>query len=186
MLRDVVLASGAPPSYLAPKHILPVGSTHETHMGYTLIDGGVVANDPIACVITESMRRYPHMRQFDIVSIGTGDIQKPNYFRDIQGAGLFSWSSRLLDIFMAGQTAKDDLIVDTLFPNYSCWNPMINPANGALDDASERNIKDLILAADTLIHNRRHEFSRLVTRLVTQKDDVHVQQQRQQNLSIRL
>ena len=63
---DVGLATAAAPSYFRPLE----------HRGYTLVDGGVWANNPIMLALIEALICFDLDRdQIDILSLGCGDDQ---------------------------------------------------------------------------------------------------------------
>lgn len=128
LLRDLVRATSAAPTYFEPKHIewqqAPVLS---------LIDGGVFANNPSMLAYTEGLemlrRRQaknkkttspPAMqavsrgsapvtlssarRSNDIfmLSLGTGQVTKPYLYKNAKSWGLVEWLRPCIDILMQG------------------------------------------------------------------------------------
>ncbi len=174
---DVVMSTSAAPTYFKPRHVFPMGSTQSDHMGYILSDGGTYANNPVLCALSEAIRRYPDATNIELVCLGTGTSRRPVMYDDVKSAGLVTWGSSLVDLFMTGQASKDHHIVGSLFPgvirgNYSCWSPVIEAANSSLDDTSARNINALIHAEDNMLRTRRVEFDALLERLRAPKSDL--------------
>src|SRR5260370_37941588 len=69
--RQVARAASAAPTYFKPMKI-PTG-TNTNH--FTLIDGGVYANNPAACALVEARTTHPAASGFLGVSLGTGSLR---------------------------------------------------------------------------------------------------------------
>src|SRR5271154_1929690 len=67
--RDVARATSAAPTYFEPMQ-LPSGTNSEH---YTLIDGGVFANNPAACALVEARTTFGGS-DYLVVSLGTGAL----------------------------------------------------------------------------------------------------------------
>ena len=91
--RDIARATSAAPSYFEPKRI-PTGTNSDF---YTLIDGGVFANNPAACALVEAQCTLPHPRRHLGGFVGNG-------FVDANGA---CETSAKLGLPAVGQTAAE-------------------------------------------------------------------------------
>ena len=79
---DVGLATAAAPSYFRPLE----------HRGYTLVDGGVWANNPIMLALIEALICFDVGRdQMDILSLGCGDDRYVVSRGEITKGGLWHW-----------------------------------------------------------------------------------------------
>jgi uncharacterized protein len=79
---DVGLATAAAPSYFRPLE----------HRGYTLVDGGVWANNPIMLALIEALISFDLDRdQIDILSLGCGDDKYVVSDGEIAKGGLWHW-----------------------------------------------------------------------------------------------
>jgi uncharacterized protein len=79
---DVGLATAAAPSYFRPLE----------HRGYTLVDGGVWANNPIMLALVEALICFDVGRdQIDILSLGCGDDRYVVSQGEITKGGLWHW-----------------------------------------------------------------------------------------------
>ena len=89
-VKDVCRATSAAPTYFEPAQI---NSLYKQQ--FTLIDGGVYANNPALCAYAEARKinfssilndkqkpDYPTINDMIIISIGTGTVLKPYYFDD--------------------------------------------------------------------------------------------------------
>jgi patatin-like phospholipase/acyl hydrolase len=67
------------------------------------VDGGVTANNPALCAISQAIELGHRLEDIQLLSIGTGQNKKPLTFKTIQGWGLIEWGLRIADVFMEGQ-----------------------------------------------------------------------------------
>ena len=88
LMVDVALATAAAPTYFRPHH----------HGGYTLVDGGIWANNPIMLALVEALTCFDLDRaQIDILSIGCGSDPYIVSKAQISLGGMWYWR----DIFEA-------------------------------------------------------------------------------------
>jgi patatin-like phospholipase/acyl hydrolase len=93
-MTTVGLATAAAPSYFRPLE----------HDGYTLVDGGVWANNPIMLALVEALRCYDVSRdQIDIFSLGCGDDKYVVSRAEIAKGGLWHWK-RIIEAAMRLQS----------------------------------------------------------------------------------
>ena len=79
---DVALATAAAPSYFKPLE----------HGGYTLVDGGVWANNPVMLAVIEALICFDICRdQIDVLSLGCGDDRYVVSGGAIAKGGLWHW-----------------------------------------------------------------------------------------------
>lgn len=100
-VKDVVASTTAAPTYL------PAHTMYEVNEGnarnrtpHTAIDGGMFANDPAKCLLTEACSMYNNADSYLLVSIGTGTCKKN---RAVPGQ-LLGWACNLPDILMNGNS----------------------------------------------------------------------------------
>ena len=72
--RDVARAASAAPSYFEPMRMLTGTPDHH----YTLIDGGVFANNPAACALVDARTAFPDAPGYLIVSLAAGLFVDPD------------------------------------------------------------------------------------------------------------
>lgn len=86
-MTTVGLATSAAPTYFRPLE----------HGGYTLVDGGVWANNPIMLAVIEAMTCYDITRdQIQILSIGCGDARYVVSQPEITHGGIWHWRRVML------------------------------------------------------------------------------------------
>jgi hypothetical protein len=108
LLRDVLRATSAAPTYFDPHHFQPImqtGSQLELLPGYETqpptvrvgLDGGMFANDPSLCALIESSKLYPSADAILLLSIGTGQCQVEKE----EPSTIFGWASGCPDILIS-------------------------------------------------------------------------------------
>lgn len=90
----VGLATAAAPSYFRPLE----------HAGYTLVDGGVWANNPVMLAVIEALICFDITReQIDVLSLGCGDDRYVVSKDEIEKGGLWHWK-RVMEAAMRLQS----------------------------------------------------------------------------------
>lgn len=163
--RDVARATSAAPSYFAPFSLKTGGVPDH----YTLIDGGVFANNPAACAVVEARVTFPQASSYLVVSLGTGSLLRtlPLYLAQYWGAA--RWAKPLLDVVFDGLSSTVDYQLRQLLPaqNYFRFQTMLNGHNHSLDNASRENIQDLKALGRDLIDRESQQLDRVCEELVT-------------------
>lgn len=150
-VRDVARATSAAPTYFEAANIKAMD-----HLTYPLIDGGVFANNPTLCAYAEarthhfdSNRKKPTAKEMAVLSIGTGDVDKPYYHKVAKDWGMAEWIKPLIDIMMSGVSETVDFQMKQIFESvnkskqYLRIEPSLRNANSEMDDASYDNLKAL-------------------------------------------
>ncbi|MCW9033812.1 MAG: patatin-like phospholipase family protein [Rhodospirillales bacterium] len=104
LMRDVALATASAPIYFAPAVFKDLGGGEEH--GY--IDGGVIANNPAICAVTEARRRFPQANDVVVVSLGTGYCYDPIDHKKAANWGSIQWARPLVDVLIDGPRAAVD------------------------------------------------------------------------------
>jgi uncharacterized protein len=71
-LRDIARATSAAPTYFPPALIRSRAGEQ-----FGMIDGGVFANNPSMCALVSAYRLFPEAKNFIVVSLGTGSLERP-------------------------------------------------------------------------------------------------------------
>ena len=86
LVRIAARATAAAPTYFSPTSIMDETSGQQI----SLIDGGVVANNPVLYAYREAKKLYPEAKRFHVLSLSTASAQNkigPNK----AGSGVISW-----------------------------------------------------------------------------------------------
>ena len=153
---EVADASSAAPTYFPTARLdMPPGSGKE----HWLVDGGVVANNPAMCAISEVRKAWPEtsLEEVRVLSVGTGSMT-----RKINGAASRKWGS--VGWFSQGHIL--DILTDERIVSYQAKNILApgnyirvnaelrdqrgfdTPPDDAMDDITEGNIKKLRALGD--------------------------------------
>jgi patatin-like phospholipase/acyl hydrolase len=155
-VRDVARGTSAAPTYFPPANI-----TAFDNKVYPLIDGGVFANNPAMCACVEAFGYNPTLTVPDLklLSLGAGSSDKPYSYSEAKNWGKIQWVGPVLDILMSGVSETVDYQLQTLFASAKCPGQYLrlqldladfSDVDGALDNASENNMKALESAGQTL------------------------------------
>lgn len=169
LARDIARATSAAPTYFEPMKILT--GTIEHH--YTLVDGGVFANNPAACALVEARSAHPEAHCYLMVSLGTGSLMRTLPLGIAKYWGTIRWAKPLLDIVFDGVSSTVDHQMRQLMPCtpaahqlYYRFQVELNGHNGAMDDASPENITALKALTYDLIERNSAEIDDLCEKLL--------------------
>jgi patatin-like phospholipase/acyl hydrolase len=170
--REVARATSAAPTYFQPMKLLT--GTFTDH--YTLIDGGVCANNPAACALVEARTTHPDASEFLMVSLGTGELTRCLPFEQTRNWGVLRWAVPVLDVVFDGASRTVDYQLRQLLPDISTtckryyrFQTTLDSHNHRLDNASPENITALKALACNLVDRESAELDRLCEKL-TEKD----------------
>lgn len=170
-LWEICVSSSSAPTYF-PAHLLKTQDKD-----YSLIDGGVGANNPSACAIAEALRLDNAIQEISLLSIGTGNSNNPMTFKKVQGWGMgqWIWEGRLIQVLFDASADVNDYITrqvmsppelqDGASPRYLRLQPIIN--KDMMDDATDDNINRLI----DLAHNYIKENQEILVNFVQNTGD---------------
>ncbi len=152
-LSAVARATSAAPTYFPPQAL-----ENKARQVFTMIDGGVFANNPAMCAIVEAHKLY-NAQNFLVVSIGTGSEPTRIDANAAATWGDAQWLLPIMTIFMDGssQTACVE-VAELLAENHwrfdislASLTPQGERVDAAMDNASAVNIKALQDKANQLI-----------------------------------
>lgn len=181
-VRDVCRATSAAPTYFEPAQIKSIYGQE-----FTLIDGGVYANNPALCAYAEARKiefskilndplkpDFPAINDMIIVSVGTGEVLKPYNFKQFKNAGKVKWIQPLIDILLSANVETTDYHVKKMYEtlgsrnekNYHRLMPHLKNASSEMDDVSAKNIFELIQAGLAYIDQNRDELNEIAKKLI--------------------
>ncbi len=168
LLWQVAMATSAAPGYFKPAQTISMAGKE-----YTLVDGGVFANNPSLCAFAEarniSSRQGVKLHPSDlfIVSVGTGKVKGTDFSKKgIAPEYILSRESetthyQLTQIFEA---------VDAL-DHYHRLDPYIGSANEEMDDTSDENLVALKQAGRRSGQILEAKLVEIADRLTATKDN---------------
>jgi uncharacterized protein len=173
-LGSIARATSAAPTYFPPATIV-----NKAGQSFTMIDGGVFANNPTICAMVEAYHLY-HSTNFMVVSIGTGSEPTRINVSAAMNWGDVSWAMPMMSIFQDGssQTVSvetAELLGDDhwrLDVSLTTNTPEGDTVNASMDDVSPANIKALVDKAKQLIDAQHDRIADLAKVLAEPKTNV--------------
>ena len=148
LMRDVARATSAAPTYFEPLRLPAQGARDD----YTLIDGGVFANNPGMCAFVDADAGKARADGTLVVSLGTGQLTRPLPYGEARNWGLAGWGRRILDIVFDGVSDTVDYqLREILGDGYYRFQTDLDKGQDELDDTSPANIKSLKEEAEQLL-----------------------------------
>jgi hypothetical protein len=148
-IKDVARATSAAPTYFPPARIF-----NQSNKAFSLVDGGVYANNPAMCAYVAARRLYPTADQYLIVSIGTGKLRNPFPYDDAKDWGFVGWAQPLLSMMFDGVSDTIDYELSQLGPEVASFRFQADlariKASEAMDNVTDENLAALISAGDDI------------------------------------
>ncbi|MBL1203006.1 MAG: patatin-like phospholipase family protein [Nostoc sp. GBBB01] len=164
-MQQAAMATSAAPTYFRPYVIRAIARRDPD---YTLVDGGVIANNPTSLAIIEVINSYKmrgenlNLNDILVVSLGTGVRSRKLEFQEINNWGQVKWVEPLINITLSGQSEIVDYQMEQLlsakntpnkqyyrfqpqFPDFQTTGTTQDTytVNDAMDDTTESNISSL-------------------------------------------
>jgi len=160
-LKDMSRATSAAPTYFQPAKIKALDGT-----SYSVVDGGVFANNPAMCAYVAARRIYPKADEYLVVSIGTGATVHPIKYEDAINFGLVGWLKPLLDILFDGSSAVTEYELSQI-PSVTQYRFQadLTGSNEAMDDVTPENLANLVKVAEKSVAKYTPQMVQLMTKL---------------------
>lgn len=176
-VRDVARATSAAPTYFPPAHIESVSG-----QSFTLVDGGMYANNPALCAYAEARKiefskflndpdktDKPSAKDMIILSLGTGSVKKKYSYKHFEHAGEIQWLEPVIDILMSGNSETVSYQLKQMFltldkenqTNYYRLEPGLKEACSEMDIATPDNISNLYQAGLTFVHDNLNKLQEI-------------------------
>ena len=174
-LAQIARATSAAPTYFPPAVI-----QNRAGQAFTMIDGGVFANNPTICAMIEAYHLY-HSTEFLIVSLGTGMMPAQVDANAAASWGDIAWASPIISILMDGNAQTVAFEVDELLGedqytrldiSLASPTPQGETVDSAMDDAIQANLQALQDKANQLIASQNAQIQSLKTELAKPKASV--------------
>ena len=187
-MQQAAMATSAAPTYFRP-YVIPVLARRDPD--YTLIDGGVIANNPTSIAIIEIMNSYKiktgknlSLDDILVVSLGTGGRSRKLDIKEIEDWGKLKWGEPLINITLSGQSEIVDYQMEQLlsgkntqkkqyyrfqpqYPDIQTTGTQDNySVNDDMDDTSKSNISTLEKVTSDFILRRNARLNSLCEELI--------------------
>ena len=141
-VRSVCLATTAAPTYF-PAAIVKNAEGKE----FTLVDGGIYANNPVLLALKRAKKLYPTAEEYIIISIGTGEAEKKDH-RYLANRGLVKWGLEVTDVLMNNSTEYTQKLIQDELENdkrmtYLRFQPTLHDDQMKMDNVSPANLENL-------------------------------------------
>ncbi len=169
-------ATSAAPVYFEPARVENLSEKDPKKRMLSLVDGGVFANDPSMAAYVEGMKMKWTASDIHVLSIGTGQTERPIPFSEAKNWGALGWLSPsngtpIISVFMHGQAStasyQAEKILNEDQQRYFRINGKLSQGNDELDDASPANIAKLKLDAQDIIKENSKTLDAFVKALAS-------------------
>ncbi|ACC80792.1 patatin-like phospholipase family protein [Nostoc punctiforme] len=177
-LLDAALATSATPTYFAPHRLV---NPHNSGIAYTLIDGGVFANNPAHLAILEAQisskrkaQKVLNTEDILVVSLGTGSLTSVYPYKEVKNWGLLQWGRPLLNIMFDGGSEVVAGELEQLFePSdqeaksfYYRFQTLLDSELEEIDNTKLQNTRQLQAIAHRLISNKSQQIDEMCSLLL--------------------
>ncbi|MCU0551662.1 MAG: patatin-like phospholipase family protein [Leptolyngbya sp. Prado105] len=155
-ILDAARATSAAPTYFEPVQLVI------DRQPRVLIDGGIFMNSPSVSAYVEALRIFPEEKDFLVLSLGTGELDRRIPHEDAKNWGTIGWLRPLLSCVFDGVSDATNYQMSLLLDsNYYRLQTRLERAASDMDNASKENIEALKAEAVTLIQNHQDDIQRL-------------------------
>jgi patatin-like phospholipase/acyl hydrolase len=171
-LTDVARATSAAPTYFAAAQVVSA-----SQVIYTLVDGGVFANNPALCAYAEARKlgSKPNASDMLILSLGTGDVKTQYSYQQVKNWGSLEWVKPVIDILMSGTVEVADYQLRKMFEaagapeQYLRLQSPLAPQNVALGNSDPENLHELVAIGQRTAELNAGALDKFVALLLAQK-----------------
>ncbi len=150
-LKDIVRATSAAPTYFKPVKIKSLLNEE-----YSLVDGGIYANNPTMCAFIEVSKIFKkdngdnyNIKDIKVLSIGTGEYNIKYPWSIIKKWGIVQWIKPFIDMSMSATNEVTDYQIEKLYEysdfseGYLRLTTDLNKINSAMDNIKSNNLDHL-------------------------------------------
>ncbi len=174
-VREAARATSAAPTYFPPATIYD----RNTNKRRYLIDGGIIANNPVLMAYSEARQLYPNCKKFHILSLSTASAEYSMQEIDISG-GLMGWidpskGAPIQKIASTSQMQLASYIAQNISDvDYTRIHYSLKGDSFKLDDTSTYAINTLIDSAEQLYREEEDKLIKFINKMIKRKDFSHV------------
>ncbi|MFW5786345.1 MAG: patatin-like phospholipase family protein [bacterium] len=173
-MADAAFATSAAPTYFPPAliHSLADEESGRESREFSLVDGGLFANNPAIVAYTEAKKVFPWAARFIIASLGTGITDKPYEHDEIRRWGFVDWVAPhhnvpLLSMMMDGQSDSAlEMLVNLDRVELFRFDTDLQNAHTRMDNATPENLEYLVSLGDTLAKREQERLGFLASKLL--------------------
>jgi uncharacterized protein len=138
----VARATSSAPTYFEPFRLAT---------SQALIYGGVFATNPSMCAYADA-RRFEPGAELVLISLGTGQLERPISYEEAKGWGMLEWARPILDVVFDGVADTTDYELRQVLDDgrYFRLQTSLDYGSDDLDDASRTNMRALLQKGEEL------------------------------------
>lgn len=174
-VREAARATSAAPTYFPPAIIYD----RNTNKRRYLIDGGIIANNPVLMAYSDARQLYPNCKKFHILSISTASAEYSMQEIDISG-GVMGWidpskGAPIQKIASTSQMQLASYVAQNISDvDYTRIHYSLKGDSFKLDDTSTYAINTLIDSAEQLYREEEDKLIKFINKMIERKDFSHV------------
>lgn len=175
LVREVLRSTSAAPTYFPPGLVWSF-----LNDSYSLIDGGVFANNPALCAYAEVRTKFSPIKgetekrptAIDMVflSLGTGKIMSYYKYQNAKQWGKIGWIRPLIDIIMGGVDETVDYQLRQIYSaveapdQYLRINPIVDDGGSMakIDNVSKQNINALVELGNDMAQENNDKLDKFI------------------------
>ncbi|MEN8236242.1 MAG: patatin-like phospholipase family protein [Pseudomonadota bacterium] len=155
-------ATSAAPTYFPAARI-----QNQLGEDYTLVDGGIYANNPTLLALKLAKQLYPQAKQYQVISLGTGACINRGAYSNLSDAGLIGWGTNIAGTLMSNMLHYTETLLEQEIKAdpricYTRIQPQLTESETAMDNVKSSNIKNLTLAAEATIAKHQSELAAII------------------------
>lgn len=172
LVRFAARATSAAPTYFEPFML----KTDDKYTYYSLVDGGLFANNPAMCAYAEVTKM--DKRDLLFVSLGTGEMSSQTIEHEkARNWGVMEWIKPLIDVMMDGNSDTvayqlDQIIGAQASSDYYRIQARLTKDSAEMDNVKESNMRKLKIIGDETIADASKEIQEICDKLLAQLKDV--------------
>ena len=169
-MRDVVRSTTAAPTFFEPAQVFHPDLPDDY---FALIDGSLNSANPALCAYVEAKDKFPHVDNFMIVSLGTGDHTQALDYEATKQWGLAGWSQHIMHIAFHSMSGVVDYQLRHLLPthedgrqHYYRFQTLLDGASDEMDDVSQKNMDALKTLGNQMIEKHDAMLDEIAAQLL--------------------
>lgn len=161
LVREAARASSAAPTYFSPARFIDRKSGEEL----SLVDGGIIANNPILTAYIEARKLYPEADEFRFLSLSTASA--PFHMNADSISSNIDWMTRLISAYGAANMAISLEGVESIkgVKVVRVWKNVLK-SHISLDDTSDEAVQALKAAGEEIWTDKKDEITAFLDEII--------------------
>lgn len=155
-MKIAARATSAAPTFFEPA-LVPIGGAVKA-----LVDGGIFINSPVVSAYVEAKKIFGSEEEIFVLSIGTGELNRPFSYDKAKNWGKAEWIVPLLSCVFDGVSDAANYQMKTLLDdNFIRLQTDLSIASDDMDDTSSTNMENMKLQARQLIDASKNQIEKI-------------------------